>query len=149
MFFKHCGISYRKYFIRAFVLARQEQYFPTFKIVHSFLPLNIKLGSNVSFIITSIYYKEFFFQNADKIGKKVEVFSFFLVKHHLNDISDRTVRCCFTGKNGEFGHKKILRLIPKDFHIYSLSFAKPVLSMINIISPITIPTIVARHIPVS
>ena len=40
-------------------------------------------------------------------GKKVEVFLFWRVNRHLNDVWDRTVWRCFTGKNGENEHKKV------------------------------------------
>jgi hypothetical protein len=34
----------------------------------------------------------------------------FLVKYHLNDVLDRAVRRCFTGKNEGNGSKKSVRL---------------------------------------
>ena len=39
-------------------------------------------------------------------GKKVEVFLFYLVKRHLNGVSDYSVRRCFTSKNGGKLRKK-------------------------------------------
>ena len=54
----------------------------------------------------SIIYKELFFFFIARLPKKVEVFLFLTVKHHLNIVLDRTVQRYFTVKNGENEHKK-------------------------------------------
>ena len=64
------------------------------------MPLQFKIN------YFSITYKQLFFQNIAHFGKKVEVFLFYLVKRHLKDVLDRTVRRCFTAKNEGNGCKK-------------------------------------------
>ncbi len=62
-----------------------------------------------------------------------------------------------TRYNKKFPHFVCHRYIAREFNFilelfnmsYCASFAQPALSMMNITIPITIPTIVARHIPVS